>query len=60
MDALHSWAKQNDYEAVRLECQNKQRPMLHLAIGLGYDIIGMRWDADRGDNVVLFEKTLTE
>jgi hypothetical protein len=33
--------------------------MLHLAIVLGYDIVGMRWDADRGDNLVIFEKALT-
>ena len=33
--------------------------MLHLAIDLGYDIVGIRWDADRGDNLVIFEKSLT-
>jgi hypothetical protein len=30
--------------------------MLHLAIELGYDIVGMRWDADRGSNLIIFEK----
>ena len=58
MDAVHSWAKQNDYESIRFECHNKHRPMLHLAIALGYDIVGMRWDPDRGDNLVIFEKVL--
>ena len=58
MDAVHSWAKQNDYEAIRFECHNQHRPMLHLAIALGYDIVGIRWDPDRGDNLVLFEKSL--
>jgi len=33
--------------------------MLHLAIDLGYDIVGMRWDADRAENLVVFEKNLT-
>jgi hypothetical protein len=33
--------------------------MLHLAIDLGYDIVGMRWDADRNANLVIFEKSLT-
>jgi hypothetical protein len=33
--------------------------MLHLGIALGYDILGIRWDPDRGANLVLFEKTLT-
>jgi GNAT superfamily N-acetyltransferase len=60
MDAVHSWAKQNEYDTIRFECHNKHRPMLHLAIALEYDIVGMRWDPDRGDNLVLFEKTLQE
>lgn len=58
MDAAHAWAKQNGYEVMRLECQNQHRPMLHLAIELGYDIVGMRWDADRGTNLIIFEKQL--
>jgi len=59
MDAVHSWARQNDYESIRFECHNQHRPMLHLAIALGYDIVGIRWDPDRGDNLVIFEKVLT-
>ena len=59
MEAVHSWARLNDYEAIRFECHNQHRPMLHLAIALGYDIVGIRWDPDRGDNLVLFEKGLT-
>ena len=59
MDAVHSWARQNEYESIRFECHNQHRPMLHLAIALGYDIVGIRWDPDRGDNLVIFEKVLT-
>jgi GNAT superfamily N-acetyltransferase len=58
MEAVHSWAKQNDYESIRFECHNQHRPMLHLAIAMGYDIVGIRWDPDRGDNLVIFEKML--
>jgi len=58
MDAVHSWAQQNEYESIRFECHNQHRPMLHLAIALGYDIVGIRWDPDRGDNLVIFEKVL--
>src|SRR5262249_25752191 len=47
MEAVHDWCRQNDYEAVRVECHNQARPMLHLAINQEYDIIGLRWDADR-------------
>jgi GNAT superfamily N-acetyltransferase len=58
MEAVHDWAKQNDYESIRFECHNQHRPMLHLAIAKEYDIVGMRWDPDRGDNLVIFEKSL--
>jgi GNAT superfamily N-acetyltransferase len=59
IEAVHSWAKQNDYESIRFECHNQHRPMLHLAIALEYDIVGIRWDPDRGDNLVIFEKVLS-
>ena len=59
MEAAQDWATQHSYEVIRLECHNQHRPMLHLAIELGYDIVGMRWDADRGENLVICEKTLT-
>ena len=59
MDAVHSWAKQNDYESMRFECHNQHRPMLHLGIALGYDIVGIRWDPDRGANLLMFQKALS-
>jgi GNAT superfamily N-acetyltransferase len=58
MEAVHAWARENGYESLRFECHNQHRPMLHLAIALGYDIVGIRWDPDRGDNLVIFEKVL--
>jgi GNAT superfamily N-acetyltransferase len=58
MEAVHSWAHQQEYEAMRMECNNQHRPMLHLAIAHEYDIVGIRWDPDRGDNLVIFEKVL--
>jgi len=60
MDAVHSWARQHEYESIRFECHNQHRPMQHLAIALGYDIVGIRWDPDRGDNLVIFEKVLPQ
>lgn len=59
MEAAQDWAAQHSYESIRLECHNQHRPMLHLAIDLGYDIVGMRWDADRAENLVICEKNLT-
>ena len=60
MDAVHEWAKDHDYESIRLECHNSARSMLHLAIALDYIVAGIRWDPDRGDNLVIFEKTLND
>ncbi|VTR97354.1 GNAT family N-acetyltransferase [Tuwongella immobilis] len=60
MEAAHSWAKSHEYEVMRLECHNQHRPLLHLAIVLGYNVVGIRWDADRTDNLVLFEKYLDD
>jgi GNAT superfamily N-acetyltransferase len=58
IEAAQKWATEQGYESIRLECYNQQRPMLHLAIELGYDIVGIRWDADRNGNLVIFEKLL--
>lgn len=58
IEAAQSWVAQHEYESIRLECHNSHRAMMHLAIELEYDVIGLRWDADRGDNLVLFEKNL--
>lgn len=58
IDAVHEWALEHEYETIRFECQNQHRPMLHLAIAREYDIVGIRWDPDRGHNLLIFEKTL--
>jgi GNAT superfamily N-acetyltransferase len=58
MDASHEWAATHDYASVRFECHNQHRPMLHLAIEAGYDVVGIRWDPDRQSNLVIFEKPL--
>jgi GNAT superfamily N-acetyltransferase len=59
MEAVHSWCRLNDYESLRMECHNQHRAMLHLAINHEYDIIGLRWDTDRGDNLILLQKMLS-
>ena len=51
-----NWTRQYDYQVMRVECHNHHRPLLHLSIALGYDIVGIRWDSDRGDNLIIFEK----
>jgi GNAT superfamily N-acetyltransferase len=58
LDAVHHWAKENEYESVRIECFNWQRPMLHLALNNEYDVIGLRYDADHSDNLILLQKSL--
>ena len=60
MEASNAWAKSHGYTCSRLECHNQHRAMLHLAIGHEYDILGLRWDPDRQQNLVIFEKHLGE
>ena len=58
MAAEHAWAKDHGYDMVRFECYNQHRPMLLLAIKVGYDIVGIRWDSRTAENLVIFEKHL--
>jgi GNAT superfamily N-acetyltransferase len=60
MEALHQWARDQGYRNVRFECYSRHRPMLHLAIKAGYDIVGIRWDPDGHDNLIIFEMSLLE
>jgi GNAT superfamily N-acetyltransferase len=59
-DAMSAWAHDHGYESIRLECQNRHRAMLHMVIERKFDIVGIRWDADRGENLIIFEKVLSE
>lgn len=58
LDAFYDWARHNDYDVVRFECFNQQRTMLQLALADNYDVIGVRYDADHGDNLIQMQKTL--
>lgn len=60
MEAMHGFAREHGYDTVRFECYSKHRPMLHLAIKAGYDVVGLRWDADGHDNLVIFELNLAD
>ena len=52
------WAHSRGYGAIRFECHNRQRAMLHFGIANDYDIVGMRWDSDRAENLLVLEKQL--
>ena len=56
MQGLEAWAHEHHYSTIRFECQNQHRPMLHVAITEGYDLVGIRWDSATAQNVVIFEK----
>lgn len=58
--AEQAWAKEHGYEMMRFECFNHHRPMLILAIRMGYDVVGIRWDARAMGNLVIFEKYLVD
>jgi ribosomal protein S18 acetylase RimI-like enzyme len=58
--AEHAWAQQRGYEMARVECYNQQRAMILLAIHFGYDVVGIRYDSRTSNNLIIFEKHLTE
>lgn len=60
LDAHEAWSRGEAYEVLRFECYNRHRPMLHTAIRHGYNIVGIRWDEQHHDNLVIFEKNLVD
>ncbi|UCD27517.1 MAG: GNAT family N-acetyltransferase [Planctomycetota bacterium] len=60
MGALVALAAESGYKLVRFECFNRQRPMLHLAIKQGYNVVGVRYDSDTGDNLLILELDVSD
>ena len=60
MEAEHSWASEHGYDAIRCEASNRQREWVQFAVNTGFDIIGLRYEGDRADNMIVFEKSLVE
>lgn len=60
MHAAMDWARTEGYTSVRFECHNQHRAFLHFGIAEGFDIVGIRWDPDRVENLVILEKLLKE
>ncbi|MFG0329541.1 MAG: GNAT family N-acetyltransferase [Phycisphaerales bacterium] len=58
MEAAQDWSKNEGYTSIRFECNNTHRPMLHFGISEGYQIVGIRWDPDTAQNLVIFERLL--
>lgn len=59
-EAQQAWAKDHGYECIRCECLNHQREFIQFVLAVGFDIVGLRWDSTHADNLIAFEKTLTE
>ncbi len=60
MHAAEDWARTEGYKFLRFECENAHRPFLHFGIANDYDVAGLRWDSERMQNVVIFEKRLND
>ena len=57
-EAEHAWALEHGYQAIRCEATNRQREFVQFALVTGHDIIGIRYEGERADNVILFERQL--
>ena len=58
-DAAESWAAEHGYDSIRCEASNRQREWVQFAVRHGFDVIGIRYEGERADNMVVFEKGLT-
>jgi GNAT superfamily N-acetyltransferase len=58
MRSAIDWARTEGYQYARFEVPNAARHFLHFGIAEGFDIVGIRWDADLMTNLVIFEKNL--
>ena len=58
MCAAADWAKTEGYKTMRFECTNKHRPMLHFGIEQDYDFVGIRYDGEAHENMIIFERSL--
>ena len=58
MEAAQSWAVEHGYDAIRCEASNRQREWLQFAVKMGFDVIGIRYEGERADNMIVFEKPL--
>ena len=59
-EAEVAWAREHGYQYIRMECHNDHRPILHLCIATGFNVVGIRWDPDRSENLIIFEKAIEE
>lgn len=59
-EAQMAWAVEHGYHHIRMECHNSHRPILMMAIKMNFNIVGMRWDPDRTENLIIFEKQIVE
>ena len=57
-EAEQAWARDHGYHDVRMECHNQHRAVLQMCIRQNFDIVGIRFDADRQNNLVIFEKEI--
>ncbi len=58
MHKAQRWARDEGYISLRFECNNTHRPMLHFGISENYSIVGIRWDPDTAQNIIIFERLL--
>lgn len=56
LEAMRAWARDNGYHIIRQECYNWQRSLIHLSISQKYDIVGLRYEADTGTNMIILEQ----
>lgn len=60
VEALSAWTREHNYHVLRMECYNRARPMLKIAVRHNFDVVGVRFDTDEAANLIILEQSLTE
>lgn len=58
MDQQHVIARDEGYECIRTETENRFKPMLILNLKCGFDVVGVRTSEDYPKTVIMLEKRL--
>jgi GNAT superfamily N-acetyltransferase len=59
-EAMTAWAREHGYHVLRMECYNRARPMLKIAVQQNFDIVGVRFDTDEAANLIILEQALLD
>lgn len=59
-EAQLAWCREHGYDFIRMEASHNNRVALHYCLEMGFNIVGIRWDSTYADQMVLFERPVSD